>query len=31
VFATFILVMPWMLRELTEFNNRLMDKIVGLG
>lgn len=31
VFATFIFVMPWMLRELTEFNNRLMDKIIGLG
>jgi len=31
VFATTIFVMPWMLRELTEFNNRLMDKIIGLG
>jgi flagellar biosynthetic protein FliQ len=31
VFASAILFMPWMLRELTEFNNRLMDKIIGLG
>jgi len=31
VFASIIIFMPWMLRELTEFNNRLMDKIVGLG
>jgi flagellar biosynthetic protein FliQ len=31
VFASIILFMPWMLRELTEFNNRLMDKIIGLG
>lgn len=31
VFASAIFFMPWMLRELTEFNNRLMDKIVGLG
>jgi len=31
VFASMILFMPWMLRELTEFTNRLMDKIVGLG
>ncbi|MDX2224859.1 MAG: flagellar biosynthesis protein FliQ [Rhodospirillaceae bacterium] len=31
VFASIILFLPWMLRELTEFNNRLMDKIVGLG
>ncbi len=31
VFASIIIFMPWMLRELTEFNNRLMDKIIGLG
>lgn len=31
VFAAAILFMPWMLRELTDFTNRLMDKIVGLG
>lgn len=31
VFASAILFMPWMLRQLTEFNNRLMDKIIGLG
>ena len=31
VFASSILFMPWMLRQLTDFTNRLMDKIVGLG
>ncbi len=31
VFASAILFMPWMLRQLTDFTNRLMDKIVGLG
>jgi len=31
VFATTVLLLPWMLRHLTEFTERLMDKIVGLG
>ena len=31
VFAALILFMPWMLRELTEFTQRIMDKIVALG
>ncbi|MBM3514268.1 MAG: flagellar biosynthesis protein FliQ [Alphaproteobacteria bacterium] len=31
VFGAAILFMPWMLRQLTDLNNRLMDKIVGLG
>lgn len=31
VFASAIFFMPWMLRQLTDFTNRLMDKIVGLG
>ena len=31
VFAALVLFMPWMLRELTEFTQRIMDKIVALG
>ncbi len=31
IFAASILFMPWMLRQLTDFTNRLMDKIVSLG
>jgi flagellar biosynthetic protein FliQ len=31
IFGASILFMPWMLRELTDFTNRLMDKIVSLG
>lgn len=31
VFAALILFLPWMLRELTEFMQRIMDKIVALG
>jgi len=31
VFGTSILLLPWMLRHLTEFTERMMDKIVGLG
>lgn len=31
VFAALVLFMPWMLRELTEFTHRIMDKIVALG
>ena len=31
VFAVSILALPWMLRHLTEFTERLMDKIVALG
>ena len=31
VFGSMILFMPWMLRELTEFTQRIMDKIVALG
>jgi flagellar biosynthetic protein FliQ len=31
VFATAVLLLPWMLRHLTEFTERLMDKIVSLG
>lgn len=31
VFASSILFMPWMLRQLTDFTNRLMDKIISLG
>ncbi len=31
IFAAMILFMPWMLRELTEFTHRVMDKIVALG
>lgn len=30
VFATLILVMPYMIRHMTEFTLRLMDTIVGL-
>ena len=31
VFAALVLFMPWMLREMTEFTQRIMDKIVALG
>ena len=31
VFAVSIIALPWMLRHLTEFTERLMDKIVALG
>ena len=31
VFGSMIIFMPWMLRELTEFTQRIMDKIVSLG
>ena len=31
IFAAMIIFMPWMLRELTEFTQRVMDKIVALG
>lgn len=31
IFAAMILFMPWMLRELVEFTQRVMDKIVALG
>ncbi len=31
VFAALIIFLPWMLRELTEFMQRIMDKIVALG
>ena len=31
VFGTSVLLLPWMLRHLTEFTERMMDKIVGLG
>jgi flagellar biosynthetic protein FliQ len=31
IFAAMILFMPWMLRELIEFTQRVMDKIVALG
>ena len=31
VFVALILFLPWMLRELTEFMQRIMDKIVALG
>ncbi|MBX7199805.1 MAG: flagellar biosynthesis protein FliQ [Rhodospirillaceae bacterium] len=31
IFAAMIIFMPWMLRELTEFTHRVMDKIVALG
>jgi flagellar biosynthetic protein FliQ len=31
VFASLIIFLPWMLRELTEFMQRIMDKIVALG
>ena len=31
IFGAMIVFMPWMLRELTEFTQRVMDKIVALG
>ena len=31
IFGAMIIFMPWMLRELTEFTHRVMDKIVALG
>jgi flagellar biosynthetic protein FliQ len=31
VFAALVIFLPWMLRELTEFMQRIMDKIVALG
>lgn len=31
VFGSMVIFMPWMLRELTEFTHRIMDKIVALG
>lgn len=31
VFAAMVIFLPWMLRELTEFTQRIMDKIVALG
>jgi flagellar biosynthetic protein FliQ len=31
IFAALILFMPWMLRQLIEFTQRVMDKIVALG
>ncbi|MCC6915581.1 MAG: flagellar biosynthesis protein FliQ [Rhodospirillaceae bacterium] len=31
VFGSMVVFMPWMLRELTEFTQRIMDKIVQLG
>jgi flagellar biosynthetic protein FliQ len=31
VFGSMVIFMPWMLRELTEFTQRIMDKIVALG
>ena len=31
VFGSLIIFLPWMLRELTEFMQRIMDKIVALG
>ena len=31
VFGSMIIFMPWMLRELIEFTQRIMDKIVALG
>jgi flagellar biosynthetic protein FliQ len=31
VFAALIIFLPWMLRELIEFMQRIMDKIVALG
>lgn len=31
VFGALIIFLPWMLRELTEFYQRIMDKIVALG
>ncbi len=31
VFGSMIIFLPWMLRELIEFTQRIMDKIVALG
>ena len=31
VFGAMVIFLPWMLRELTEFTQRIMDKIVALG
>jgi flagellar biosynthetic protein FliQ len=31
IFGVAIFTLPWMLRHLTEFTERLMDKIVALG
>ena len=31
VFGSIIVFLPWMLRQLTEFHHRLMDKVIGLG
>lgn len=31
IFGSMVLFLPWMLRELTEFTQRIMDKIVALG
>lgn len=31
VFGSMVIFLPWMLRELTEFTHRIMDKIVSLG
>ena len=31
VFGASVLLLPWMLRHLTEFTERMMDKIVSLG
>jgi flagellar biosynthetic protein FliQ len=31
VFGAMLLFLPWILRELTEFTQRIMDKIVALG
>lgn len=31
IFGAMIIFMPWMLKELTEFTQRVMDKIVALG
>ena len=31
VFGAMVIFLPWMLRELTEFMQRIMDKIVALG
>ena len=31
VFGAMVLFLPWMLRELIEFTQRIMDKIVALG
>ena len=31
VFGAMVIFLPWMLRELIEFTQRIMDKIVSLG